>query len=628
MGNGAFASKFKLGQDVGSEDNTPGPDFGSDKEKNPQAHLEKATFNCEKCYRLKKKCLRGLPTCSNCAKTGTICIYSQRGNKKKRPRELDSAEEGDKGKTETLRPITFAFDIIDKPESNNPELVENSNSAKTSVSIPTLLTTGKKNGDSEHRNHNEVGSHKYVTTSEHKKRAHSPKLFLLERPLKSISSLPHSQNTNLREELIIVSPIEEPLPVNFVLSYFSNYETLYPIINKAAFLDSFKELELNEESMVNLDVYLVMCIGCLIYDSNNKTEHFKNHFNDSVVHSIMDVLSFTKNEHNDDNENLENLKILILLVIYASCTFNYEFCWSLVGVIDRLIVELNYFKPVSSQLNLQQRIFWSAFNIDVELSMSLGRYGLLPSPDLVSLPLPSERLHDGEPLDLIRQEIIYYTYQSRLIHLSYLDEPDRSDLSKLRQALDEWHVSIILTTYACYSNDPLLRDYSCIVNLKYYFLTVMIELSSSASWSQFTLQYLSNSFSLMIQEPNHSDKARILPAISNLFWFNSFTRVVHYSVASFVDYLIANANLESERSTSLLRANNFRYNDFSTNLQLMVNLVSHLSTFDVKSTTVEHRIDRFLQTLTFLRQKLMNSNCVQFFQSESQDLIQSVKSLH
>lgn len=632
MGNGTFASKFKLGQEANSEDNSQGPHHGSDEEKNPQTPLEKATFNCEKCYRLKKKCLRSYPTCYNCAKTGTACVYSQRNNKKKRPRESDSGEEGGKGETETLRPVTFAFDIIDKPdtENNNSEPVNNStdNSGKTSVSIPTLLATGKKNGDSDHSNRHDVGSQKYVTMSEHKKRAHSPKLLLLERPLRAISSLPHSQSTNLREELIIVSPIEEPLPMNFVLSYFSNYEILYPIINKTAFLDSFKGLELNEESMVNLDVYLVMCIGCLIYDVNNKTEHFKKHFNDSVVHSVMDVLSFTKNELNDDNENLENLKILILLVIYASCTFNYEFCWSLVGVIDRLIVELNYFKPVCSRLNFQQRIFWSAFNLDVELSMSLGRYSLLPSPQLVSLPLPSERFHDGEPLELIREEIIYYTYQARLLHLSYLDKPDHSELSTLRRDLDEWHVSVILTVYASYSNDPLLQDYSCIVNLKYNFLTVMIELSSSASWSQFTLQYLSNSFFLMVQEPPHSDKARILPGISNLFWFNSFTRVAYYCVASFVDYLNANANLESEQSTSLLRANNFRYNDFATNLQLMVNLLSHLSTFEVKSVTVEHRIDTFLQTLTFLRQKLMNSNCVQFFQDQSQDLIESVKSLH
>ena len=40
--------------------------------------------NCNRCYRLKKKCLREYPKCSNCLKSGSDCEYVDRSTKRRR----------------------------------------------------------------------------------------------------------------------------------------------------------------------------------------------------------------------------------------------------------------------------------------------------------------------------------------------------------------------------------------------------------------------------------------------------------------------------------------------------------------------------------------------------------------
>ncbi|ODV78534.1 uncharacterized protein CANTADRAFT_29628, partial [Suhomyces tanzawaensis NRRL Y-17324] len=601
MGNGTVASKFRLNSMLPSSNTTtttvqlkqssvrdllkrsePAEEDGdeSGKQKHPIEFPETHhRNNCNRCYRLKKKCLREYPKCKNCLKTGAECEYVVRSNKRRK--------RGSAPKLNGEGVLSTGISKEDGSQENKDVVVAHKLVSVSSMLANELYEDAMKKEPSNLTSTNTRRPIKKITTAELSSSARrardSPEVPLAQKIMtKSLSTT--SSPANLKEEFITMKPLpNEDLPLIFALNYFENYSSKYPFIDKNKFLTRLKSIDFKKEAIVNIDIYLLMSIGCLTFDLQSdlakREKLFPLYFNEKNVESTIEVLDL--NLFNASTEEIiENMDLLLLLTIYSISSFNNELCWGLLGILNRLVVQLELYKPseLSSKIDTihLQRIFWSVHNLDKELSLQLMRPSQFPAAEFTRVPLPQNTFEgDDESLDLINQEIKYYQFHDLLL-TSFLSGANR-DSEKLKEislSLEKWRVTTSSIIHKLHHQSQSLQDWTSYVNLNYYYLLIELDQLSPSESYQFTLHFLSNSFALIISDTeaeSNSSNSKLdvkLTLRSSLYWYKRLFKVINYNMTSLSKMV---------ESTQLKKLDlSLRLSEFTGNLQLIVNLLRYI----------------------------------------------------
>ncbi|CUM46513.1 uncharacterized protein AC631_04788 [Debaryomyces fabryi] len=642
MGNGTVASKFKLnGNNTSSgtvihlnqsnvreplqkesvyETQTQGESADSTDSASmkavefPETHH---SFNCDRCYKLKKKCLRLYPECENCTKAGASCAYIDRSNKRRKKTNQKVYDDRVNFETEspTFHIVNEKSDSSSRSKGKNDDLVV----VHKLVTVSSLLSGEAANRAPDQFKEIQTRHKKPISRPGQSK--DTPKEKTMSEIL-ALKSLKQQQKTNLKEEFITMKAIKNELALCFVLNYFHNYGNMYPFINKEKFMENFKKIDFEREMIINLDVYLLMSVGCIIYDYNNDTSFFGEYFSEKAIESIIGILNFGGN--NDEEEDFANLTLLMLLTIYAIKIFNVELCWGLNGIISRIIIALDFYKPQAKDENQQKRIFWSIFNLDSELNILLHKPSQLPNFKYIKLEIPSaETFTDDESGASIVKDIHLHKLQYRILDLKLRDCSDAAKVKELSQDLENWRVSTSLVIHNSYSNDTNFQAYISLVNLNYYYLLIELDQLSASESFQFTLQFLSNSFTLLISEPTSNSKPQVLLSVNSLFWYTKLFNVIKYNISSLYELLllVCNNHVNKNNTQSDLT---LKLTDFNSNLQLMLNLLKYLSQNRLKQHPFISKVNACIDSLGSLNLKLLHFNVFSCPHEDKKSLLEEV----
>lgn len=555
IGNGMITSKFRVNPNPRQKPQKPVP-------------VELSThslFNCTRCYKLKKRCSREKPSCSYCHKTAAPCEYVERTKKRKRDDET--------GET--------------SPTDANP------------VSIAALVHEGGQHG------HTAGGDafHNIDLPSTVRMEPNSAPSIKRTRPSKSFGSkVVQSRlrgpgtSQNLQEEYLVVKAIaDEGLPSAFMHTFFSNYEWKYPFLSMPGVMRKFNTLTFTKETFVNLDIYLIMAIGCIIFDANNGTHHYRQYFSDSLTESIVDIISFDVQSADD----WQTVHLLLLLAIYAVNVSNVSLVWNVLGYLNRLVIFLTDFAH-SDHPCMQQRCFWSIFNLDKELLLLLNKPSQYIPWKLIRVSRDfSNTLKEGEPeymASLMAQSVTIHHLQDRMLQLRLgLVESADSALKEFSADLEKWRVDALLIIHRKYADLHLLQNFVGLINLDYYYLLIELDQRSSTESFQFTLQFLSNSFSLLLTSSDK--KGAVGTSLYSLFWFQKFFNVIRFNLESLRTILCGG----TESGLVL------KLSDFNSNIQLVVNLIKLLLNSNQAPEKYMARLQAYVTSLGGLSVRLMSA---------------------
>ncbi|KAM9905577.1 hypothetical protein OXX79_002064 [Metschnikowia pulcherrima] len=583
MRNGSVAQKFRIGySNPGQFKHTPASIAARD----PAAEIQKPDgiplelssthhdSNCARCYKLKKKCSRTYPRCDYCSRSDATCEYIDRRKRRLRFEEVTQPSSGssqDEAKKSIL--IASLVNHEDEPFKN----------IDASPSVP--VAANPEPGSSK--------THSRMAPKRAKSAVSVPRNVVA-------SSICGRTDTgsNIHEELLAVRPIEDAnLPSAFVHTFFASYEYKYPFLGRASIFHKIENFKFEAETLVPLDVYLVMAIGCLVFDANFGTAHYRNVFSDSFVESIVDMISYDI----QSEEDIHKAHLLILLSIYAVNVGNTMLIWNIVGYLDRLVLFLSDFTG-KREACMRKRCFWTIFNLDKELSLLLDKPSQFIPTQIIRVSSDfSDTLAENESekcVSFMEHTVMLHKLQDRALSCRLgLAPTEKEHLTSFSADLESWRVGVSSLIHTEYAESSLLQNYIGLVNLDYYYLLIELDQLSSTESFQFTLQFLSNSFSLLLSESS-AKKECGGTSIYSLFWFLKFFKVIDYGVASLLRIL--NGANRSEWQ--------MRLSDFHGNVQLEMNLLKFLLNSKSRPPTFVPRLESYLGRLKTLSQKLVLFN--------------------
>lgn len=617
LGNGAIASKFRISSVVSptfvqlkqlnlrsNKDNAPEPDEIAENSKTHHPN------NCNRCYRLKKKCSREYPKCTTCSKTGSQCEYVIRSNKRRkreRPedfkiltdkdfvvekseiisdKEKDAVEKSEIVSDKEKDIVENMFGGSDQErgqKSENADLTETIHHAKdSSTNLPTaafatpfsssdrgpgvpLIIPGLVPGVNSAEHHKLSVSllvHRDETPADSTRSTENHLRALRRGPLRTIELLRKLLSSraaaNPRDELINLPQMPVELPSIYVQNFFENFAHKYPFLSRSTMRAKLAKTDFTQELIVDIDVYLVMSIGAILCGK----KRFDAHFSERTIDGIIDVVNMDlRGASTSDVE--ESLKVLLLLAIYHLVAQNGVSAWNMCGVLSRVVVQLRLYAGNAPASLL--RIVWSVHNLDAELLMLVKRPAQFPHA-YNKCAVPTRALDDEESVELVALEI---AYQKLCVHI--LDQNLRQNgegLTVLLSALEKWRVQALLSIHRAYSQSALLQDATSVVNLNYYYMLVEMDQLSPVQLLQFVFHFFLNSFSLVILETEVGSKQTAKISVIQLFtWRAKLRTVLRYMMVLLGRLLVlADANLEAS----------LKLNEFSSNLQLVVNLLKYV----------------------------------------------------
>ncbi|ODV70383.1 hypothetical protein HYPBUDRAFT_151729 [Hyphopichia burtonii NRRL Y-1933] len=290
------------------------------------------------------------------------------------------------------------------------------------------------------------------------------------------------------------------------------------------------------------------------------------------------------------------------------------------------MIQFNYHRPTEGNFSvLKERIFWSVHNLDKELSLLVDRPSQLPINDYIALELPlKEKLNEQDESDtfikLLSKRIELHKLQDQVNYLKLTttkrsQEETSEVLKEFSSNLEKWRISMSLLIHTEYSGLPNLQEMIGVINLNYYFLLIEMDQVSSSESFQFTLQFLSSSFGLLLTDSSkpesdktNADKAKPTTKISmnSLFWYKKFFKVIKYNLNSLLE--IADSVPESSTVTPLNLS--LKLSEFNGNLQLMINLLRYTSQGHIKPSCYSEKIDTAITTLSSLNMELIKNGIV------------------
>ncbi|OUM51223.1 hypothetical protein BVG19_g312 [[Candida] boidinii] len=323
-------------------------------------------------------------------------------------------------------------------------------------------------------------------------------------------------NTDIHSQNSKSFSIDTNLANKFIECYFEENQRMYPFINKNDFLndqnlklllivnfdiDEFKKNIKGQDSSIDNLIFqslLVLAIGCInCYkknlnesndyangsnnnNSNNNNADTKNQSEnrssslsdttaDNSIRTIDSAVIFNKAMEyldivmNLPNNELDITKSLLLLSIYSFFNNDSGKSWFIIGTLTRLSISIglnrnlriNSINLSKFELEMKYRLFWSVYNIDRLISITVGKPFSINDDD-INIPLPSP-LDDDEidPITLtnniiqlrrIEGLILKHIYCVRASSIYPSEQSKEEIFSALRKEVEMWYVNTLNIT--------------------------------------------------------------------------------------------------------------------------------------------------------------------------------------
>lgn len=628
MGNGTMASKFRFSESVPTNQPISPTLQNATAPISPSLSGESHhSSNCVRCYKLKKKCSRTYPKCSYCARTGSSCEYVDR--KAKKPKLMHTNPDPDvQTISEPPHPERLSQSSLSIASLVNREENEH---VFQNVDLPkqTSSMERKPSSSSIERKHS---SSSISSSSSSSSSLPTKPSSLHKKPVQELNhkilalSLHPPQKSNVMDEYLVVKPITEAsLPTTFADYFFANFSWKYPLLDQASFTKKLSSVSFSTETFVTLDVYLVLAIGCNMFDSVNGTSHFREIFSEKMVKSVVDIVSY---DLSGEDTKLRST-LLILLALYAINTYNVPLIWTIVGFLNRLIFANVDFSDLSrkSPLNcksLSPRAFWCVFNLEKELSLLLTKPSQFIPDTLLDHSFDfAQCVKEGESdtlASLMGSEVQLHRLQNQLLDVKLGIVANTAEKrNEFSSELEKWRVQISRAVHVEFAELPFLLSVIAVVNVDYYYLSIELDQLSSTESFQFTLQFLLNSFSILLNEQSKSKQSSPGISLYQFFWFQKFFNVISFSLGSLGKLLQDNTISTSELCVKV--------SDFGSNLLLIINLAKYLTDGDKGETFYKEKLTKEIEKLTGLSTKLMGNNILTASDKEKEEIVDYVKQL-
>ncbi|KAI3406405.2 hypothetical protein KGF56_000886 [Candida oxycetoniae] len=578
--------------------------------------------NCNRCYRLKKKCTRTYPKCSHCERTRSVCEYVDRSKKRRKTDDGPVTAAATTTTTTTnvatvVAPVTAATTTVAATADVHAPVV-------THIVTPTSNTTANYPGENsinwkpmsvssllvetsdEQMKKREMSKRKKVPTAALASSARRAREVEKDSIVDKINfkSIKGPIISNLKEEFITIKRMPDAnLPMVFAMNYFENFGQKYPFINKVEFMKSLDNIDFSKDSIVNLDIYLLLSIGCILHDIKCSSEDFMLYFKTKSVESVIDVLDLSFTTFNPDD-----LHLLLLLCLCAVTSLNMDLTWNLVGMLNRAVLKFELFKKINDDDNdiIVERIFWSIHNLDKELSLLMKKPSQFPKYSYFDKKSIVKPLFEDENLSLVNSYLALGRYQDSLV--DSILKNSREKLTQISSDLGVWVGAITKDISLKFVSEPFLQDLIPFANIQSYYLQAEIDQISTTKSFQFPSQFTFYSFTLLISASDKSVGSEKKPntklaIAASGFWYLQLFNIIRYSITC-LSYFI-------ESGTNEVKLKVVEFQGF---LQQAVNLLKYIRGNKTLRCLQGYRkldehVNKLISTLDNLSIKLLGFDC-------------------
>ncbi|WEJ94395.1 hypothetical protein PSN45_001879 [Yamadazyma tenuis] len=344
------------------------------------------------------------------------------------------------------------------------------------------------------------------------------------------------------EELINIKSFgaDASLPSTFIDNFFYNYEYTYPVVHKTEMEAELRQIDFASEALVNLKMYVVLSIGCLVYDSINRTDQFAEYFNEHLLESVADSVE-------NPNPDVANVALAALVALYYVNRKRFNQSWNMVGVLTRLMIKFDLYR----RKGVYADIFWTVYNLDKDLSLILDKPSQLPVDSIIEAPVPQD--------DLTRKFNELYRLENKINNYKLSLKTSRGEDTTVRiisNEIENWRVSVSSLLHVHFFDSTNLQEFTTLVNLNYFYLCIELDELADVKSSQFMLQFLSQYFALTL---NEKQKSMVGLSINNLMYYQKLLKVIRYNAL----------NVISDRKSQ----------GYVENLQIVLNLLKYMSSY-------------------------------------------------
>lgn len=586
--------------------------------------------SCSRCYRLKKKCLRDLPRCSLCTASHQECVYTERKVRKRKSSgdasspvflvSLESFRDIDQEKSSWVQPADPipesdhgiiigpqpADRLQDREEKNASPTQEH---RKSHGSAQESTPAGREPANINVSNCDRPGLRRpSIDKSERLRRfasrADSTRSFKAQKTDSWYNTTMHryadaTNSYNAAEEFLATKSIaDRELPSRFAAAYFNTYNKIHPLIDEQAIIDTVTKTDFSNGLIVSVEIYVVLAIGCRIYDYEKKTDHFAGSFSHKNVDSVLDMLDLGITERTPPDSAAYNMRLLLLVILYNMCVLDDTKCQRLLGVASLISIQLRYYCTSDSHA---QQIFWLLYILDKHSSLVWSRPLFLPQDAFILIPLPVQCAPQAKG-SFTQHQVVLARIRGRVLSRKLGD-----DACKAKELLSEINVWHTVAMTACDYDDKWKREqYIHWTNMQRFYVLVELDQIEPGICSLLkpTMGYLSSSFASVLGEGDGA-----LSPSKSLVWRRELLNVVQYSLNSLLHVLLkASASNRLDVSLQLGEAN--------CTLQVLTNLLEFLRARDSKISSEPDWVEEAGTQLQNLSVCILKNNAISCDASE------------
>ncbi|KAI5956114.1 hypothetical protein CANMA_004561 [Candida margitis] len=456
--------------------------------------------SCLRCRKLKKKCNKAKPECSNCDKAGEECQYVPRKQRVTKKDKLKNKQEGPTTPHDILNPkspnishglenlspaisdsssyLTQQSDQMQNPPARlfHPQLQTNYNMSYASIepNHSDLRSMTPSSGQQQEQPQKDDPSESHNNELESFSSLSTPPVTLnpIDARAPSFDAYPKQISKVLygavgiktNSNVSIIPPIiDKVLLTRIMNAFFMHTYRICPVINKNEFLVKFNQMFQGDSDCVSLEefqdqyeLYMVLAIGGTHLERSGiigREKRISEYFVSMALSSV----------HNNISKNdIVSMKNLMLLALYSFFNPAEFIAWEIAGKLARMAIHLGLNQAVSKQeaermttreIEMRTRLLWSVYTIDRLTSVTLGRPVALHDDD-INVPFP-QILDDDELDDITTYRLVIHLRQiegqilrrvhSVNVHKHFQNKGQPEEalreqvLQELRDEIEEWH---------------------------------------------------------------------------------------------------------------------------------------------------------------------------------------------
>lgn len=410
--------------------------FKIDRPTNYRTSATKNKYSCMPCRTSKRKCSRDITGCYNCMKYRKECIYS------KEVLQINSKNKSNNKKPDS-NTINENKSVPEIGPTDAPEVSTQKPIFESEIPIETIPDTRIKSQSQKAQSADDI----IWEQNESEFIKH-----LAPSPLNNESGSNFFLNILgffdlkwMKPEEIIKPSISKNLAWTFIEAYFKHSHRSYPFICESTFLQTFNQFENLNDSIstyFEFEIYMIMNIGCTTLTRAkllDKGEVFSRYFSYKCIGFLLKGVPVN---------DLDTIKILLFLCIYSYFEPQGIHTWNLFGLLIRAASTLGLNQNDKSndsntvELEMRNRLFWSIYNMDRLLSISLGRPVSIDEMD-IDVDLPKSVLEEDEftfntILAIIKLRQIEGTIIKKCYSIKAKKYYKEASIQDIKNDLEEW----------------------------------------------------------------------------------------------------------------------------------------------------------------------------------------------